>query len=147
MDPTGTHLPLTPTSPLHEGERVLAQFHADRATYWRTNAWLAGAAMSAGMGILWLMGNPHVWTGAIGGLAAIAVRAFYLASDDLHMRWDLTNRRLLGPGGRAIELDGIAAVHPVASMVQVVTASGDKHLIKNQPNPAATKDRIEEAMP
>ena len=35
--------------------------------------------MAAGMAILWAMGNPHVWTGAIGGLLAIAVRALYLA--------------------------------------------------------------------
>ena len=30
-------------------------------------------AMALGMGVLWYMGNPHVWTGAIGGLAAVAV--------------------------------------------------------------------------
>jgi len=146
MDPTGTHTQLTPTSPLDYGEHVLAKFPADRATYWRTNAWLAAFAMAAGMGVLWAMGNPHLWTGAIGGLAAIAVRAFYLASDDLHMRWDLTDRRLLGPGGRAILLADVAAVNVVASMVQIVTQSGDKHLIKNQPDPAATKARIKEAM-
>jgi hypothetical protein len=46
----------------------------------------------AGMAILWAMGNPHVWTGAIGGLAAIAVRALYLASDETRMEWHLTNR-------------------------------------------------------
>jgi hypothetical protein len=146
MDPTGTQTALTPDTPLDDGEHVVAQFHADRGTYWRTNAWLAAIAMAVGMGILWAMGNPHVWTGAVGGLAAIAVRAFYLASDDLHMRWDLTNRRLLGPGGRAITLENIAAVNVVASMVQIVTVAGDKHLIKNQPDPAATKARIEGAM-
>lgn len=146
MDPTGTHTPTTPSTPLDPGEHIVAQFHADRATYWRTNAWLAAIAMAVGMGILWAMGNPHVWTGAIGGLAAIAVRAFYLASDDLHMRWDLTDRRLLGPGPRAIAFENIAAVNTVASMVQIVTVAGDKHLIKNQPDPAATKARIEEAI-
>ncbi|MEJ6390354.1 hypothetical protein [Gymnodinialimonas ulvae] len=147
MDPTSTHTDLTPTSALEPDEHVVAQFHADRATYWRTNAWLAAGAMALGMGILWIMGNPHVWTGAVGGLAAIAVRAFYLASDDLHMRWDLTNRRLLGPGGRAIALHDIAAVNVVASMVQIVTGAGDKHLIKNQTDAAATKARIEETIP
>lgn len=147
MDPTGTQTPRAPTSPLDDGERILARFHADRATYWRTNAWLAAIAMAVGMGVLWAIGNPHVWTGAIGGLSAIAVRAFYLSSDEVHMRWDLTDRRLLGPGPRAISLDNIAQVNKVTSMVQIVTTSGDKHLIKNQPDPADTKARIEAALP
>ena len=76
----------TPTSPLEDGERVVESFHPDRATYWRDHAWLAAIAMVAGMGILWAMGNPHIWTGAVGGLAAIAVRAGYVASDELKMR-------------------------------------------------------------
>ena len=35
------------------------------------------------MGVLWAMGNPFPWTGAVGGLAAIALRAWYLSSEDL----------------------------------------------------------------
>ncbi|MEJ6392788.1 hypothetical protein V8J82_05935 [Gymnodinialimonas sp. 2305UL16-5] len=144
MDPNAS---LTPTSPLDAGEHVIAQFRADKATYWRTNAWVAAFAMAAGMGILWVLGNPHVWTGAVGGLAAIAVRALYLASDDLHMRWDLTNQRLLGPGTREISLESIAQLNAVSSMVQVVTIAGDKHLIKNQPDPGTVIAAIEDARP
>jgi hypothetical protein len=59
----------TPTTPLEAGEQVIESFGPDRATYWRDHAWLAAAAMALGMVILWVMGNPHVWTGAIGGLA------------------------------------------------------------------------------
>jgi hypothetical protein len=140
-----TRTPFAPVTELEPGERVIAAFAADRATYWRENAWLAALAMAGGMGILWGIGNEHVWTGAVGGLFAIAVRAFYLASDETKMRWDLTDRRLLGPGTRAIALENIAAVNTMFSAVQVVTVAGDKHLMKYQPDASATKARIEAA--
>lgn len=137
---------MTPTTPLAEGEMVLHSFHPDRATYWRDHAWLAAAAMAIGMAILWVMGNPHVWTGAVGGLAAVAVRAFYVASDEMQARWDLTNRRLLGPQTRAVLLTDIALVRTLGSAVQIVTRSGDKHLLKYQPDRDATRQRIQTAM-
>lgn len=137
---------MTPTTPLAEGEVVLHSFHPDRATYWRDHAWLAAAAMAIGMAILWVMGNPHVWTGAVGGLAAVAVRAFYVASDEMQARWDLTDRRLLGPQTRAVLLTDIARVRTLGSAVQIVTRSGDKHLLKYQPDRDATRQRIQTAM-
>jgi hypothetical protein len=137
---------MTPTTPLAEGEMVLHSFHPDRATYWRDHAWLAAAAMAIGMAILWVMGNPHVWTGAVGGLAAVAVRAFYVASDEMQARWDLTDRRLLGPQTRAVLLTDIARVRTLGSAVQIVTRSGDKHLLKYQPDRDATRQRIQTAM-
>lgn len=146
MDPTGTRTSFTPTTELEPGERVLCAFPADRATYWRENAWLAAIAMGLGMAALWAFGNPHVWTGAVGGLAAIAVRSFYLASDETKMRWDLTDRRLLGPGTRSIALDNIAAINTLFSAVQIVTVTGDKHLLKYQPDAKTTKARIAEAL-
>ncbi|MBF9057564.1 hypothetical protein HKCCSP123_00035 [Rhodobacterales bacterium HKCCSP123] len=144
-DPVTTRTPFTPSTGREPGEHLLAQFPADRATYWRENAWLAAIAMAGGMGILWGIGNEHVWTGAVGGLFAIAVRALYLASDETKMRWDLTDRRLLGPGTRAIALENIAQVNSIFSAVQVVTVTGDKHLLKYQPDAKATKARIEAA--
>jgi hypothetical protein len=71
-----------------------------------------------------------VWTGAIGGLAAIVIRGGYVASDELAVRWDLTDRRLLGPQTRAVRLEDIAALRGLGSAVQVITRSGDKHLLK-----------------
>jgi hypothetical protein len=143
------HLPtrtgFVPETVLEPGERVVAQFHADRATYWRENAWLAAIAMAGGMGILWAIGNEHVWTGAVGGLFAIAVRSLYLSSDETKMRWDLTDRRLLGPGTRTVALENIAKVNTIFSAVQVVTVTGDKHLLKYQADTAATKTAIESA--
>ncbi|MBY4893772.1 hypothetical protein KUL25_13460 [Rhodobacteraceae bacterium N5(2021)] len=106
---------------------------------------MAAIAMAIGMAILWLIGNPHVWTGAVGGLFAIAVRAFYLASDELKQHWDLTNQRLLGPGGREVELGQIAEVRTILGMVQIITQAGDKHLIKNQAAPEQAIAQIEAA--
>lgn len=133
-----TDFALTPTTELDEGETVIASFTGDGPTYWREMAWQAALAMALGMGVLWAMGNPHVWTGAVGGLAAIAVRAFYLASDELKVRWDLTDRRLLGPGPRAITHENIVQVRGILSAVQVISASGDKYLLKYQ----ADKDAV-----
>ncbi|PSL20989.1 hypothetical protein [Shimia abyssi] len=127
---------MTPDSPLGDGETILTSFRADRATYIQANTWLAAGAMAGGMLILWLVGNPHVWTGAIGGFAAVAVRAFYMMSEELSVRWDLTNQRLLGPMGRAIPLSAIKNFNTLGNMVQLVTHSGDKHLIKYQHDPA-----------
>ncbi|MBO9406435.1 hypothetical protein J7399_03255 [Shimia sp. R9_1] len=131
-----THL--TPNAELLDAESVQQSFSADRATYIRANTWLAAAAMFGGMVVLWLLGNPYVWTGAVGGLGAIVVRGAYLMSDELAMRWDLTNQRLLGPGGRMIALENIDKINKMGSFVQVVTQSGDKHLIKYQLDPEAT---------
>lgn len=136
---------LTPTAILRDGETVLVSFRGDRMTYWREMAWQASVAMVLGMVVLWMIGNPHVWTGGVGGLAAIAMRAFYLASDDLKARWDLTDQRLLGPGDRDIELSSITIVRPFLSAVQVVTASGDKHLIKYQADRDAVVAEIQQA--
>lgn len=135
---------MTPTTSLAQDETVQTSFTPDSATYWRDHAAMAAAAMGIGMAILWAMGNPHIWTGAVGGLAAVAVRAFYIASDELAARWDLTNRRLLGPGGRAVPLGQIKALNTLGSAVQIITTTGDKHLIKHQADPAATRARIEQ---
>lgn len=139
------HGQMTPTTALAEDEEVIESFRADRATYWRDHAWMAALAMAVGMAILWALGNPHVWTGAVGGLAAIALRAFYVASDELGARWDLTDRRLLGPQGRAIRLSDIALVRGLGSAVQVVTRGGDKHLLKYQADRKATEARLRAA--
>lgn len=135
----------TPNTVLAEGEQVQASFVPDRATYIRDHAWLSAVAMAAGMGILWAIGNPHVWTGAVGGLAAVGFRAWFVASDELAIRWDLTDRRLLGPGTRAVRLAEIKALNTLGSAVQVVTLSGDKHLLKYQKDRDATRARIEAA--
>lgn len=114
----------------------------DRATYLRAHAWMAAVAMAGGMAVLWVMGNPHVWAGAIGGLAAIAVRGWYLASEELAVEWHLTRDRLTGPGWRDMALADIDKVRSLGSTVQVVTVSGDKHLLKYLADPAGVRDRL-----
>ncbi|MDA7964625.1 hypothetical protein [Ruegeria sp.] len=121
-------------------------FAADKGTYIRTNAWLAAAAMAGAMIVLWLIGNPYIWTGAPAGLAAIGLRAWYLASEELTATWQMTDTTLTGPGPRKVPLNQIQAVNTMGSYVQIVTKTGDKHLIKYQANPATTKAAIERAM-
>ena len=133
---------LTPSSDLRSGEKIELSFQADRSAYIRDHTWMAALAMAAGMIVLWAMGNPHIWTGAVGGLAAIIIRGWYVASDDLGVRWDLTNKRLLGPQTRAVELGQIKDVRILLSAVQVITTTGDKHLLKYQADRNATKASI-----
>lgn len=122
-------------------------FAPDKGAYIRTNAWLAALAMAAAMIVLWLIGNPYIWTGAPAGLAAIGLRAWYLSSEELVANWEMTETTLTGPGSRKVALNQIQAVNTMGSYVQVVTKSGDKHLIKYQADPAATKAAIERAIP
>lgn len=117
---------------LAKGERLVAEFPADRATYLRDHAVMATIAMGGAMLVLWWMGNPHIWTGAVAGLAAIALRGWYLQSEELAVTWLLTDSRLLGPSGRTVLLREVTKVRGLGSAVQVVTTSGDKHLIKYQ---------------
>ncbi|MCW8842143.1 MAG: hypothetical protein OQK00_01875 [Rhodobacteraceae bacterium] len=136
---------MTPNSPLADDEEVLTSFRADRATYIRTNTWMAAIAMAVGMAVLWLMGNAHIWTGAVGGLLAVGIRALYMMSEELSVRWDLTNLRLLGPMDRAIRLGEIKELNKLGSVVQVVTSAGDKHLVKYQGDPNDTIRKINAA--
>ncbi|WP_299984418.1 hypothetical protein [uncultured Ruegeria sp.] len=121
-------------------------FTPDRGAYIRTNAWLAAFAMTGAMVVLWLIGNAYVWTGAPAGLAAIGIRAWYLASEELTATWEMTDTTLTGPGPRKVVLNQIQSVNTMGSFVQIVTTSGDKHLIKYQADPAATKAAVERAM-
>ncbi|SDX16020.1 hypothetical protein SAMN05444358_103203 [Ruegeria halocynthiae] len=121
-------------------------FKPDKSAYLRTNTWLAAAAMAGAMIVLWIIGNPYVWTGAPAGLAAVGIRAWYLASEELTATWKMSDTSVSGPGGRDVSLNQIEAVNIMGSFVQIVTKSGDKHLIKYQADPAATKAAIERAM-
>jgi hypothetical protein len=128
--------------PLQEGEVVLAEFRADPIAYWRSHLVMAvvlGAA--AGLFLMW-QGNPHPVAGPMGAVLAIGARSAYLASEALAEVWRLTDRRLLGPGGRAIPLAQVQQARPVLGSVQITTTSGDRHLIKYQADPAATANRI-----
>ncbi len=129
-------------TPLQEGETVLAEFPADRAAYWRGHLILAVVlGTAAGLILMW-QGNPYPVAGPLGAVLAIGARAAYLASEALAETWRLTDRRLLGPRGRAIPLAQVQSARPVLGSVQITTTSGDRHLIKYQADPAATANRI-----
>lgn len=119
---------------------------ADRQTYIRSHAWMAAIGMGGAMLILWLIGNPHVWTGAIAGLAAISLRGWYMASEELNVVWTIKDGRLTGPMERNIALSDIALVRGFLSTVQIVTKTGDKHLIKYQADADATVAQIKGAL-
>lgn len=129
-------------TPLQEGETVLAEFPADRIAYWRGHLIMAvvlGAA--AGLFLIW-QGNPYPVAGPMGAVLAIGARATYLASEALAEVWQLTDHRLLGPGGRAIPLSQLRSARAFLGAVQITTTSGDRHLIKYQADSAATANRI-----
>ena len=118
---------------LDQDETLIAVFRADPAGYWRSHAIMAlVAGVIAGAALVY-GGNSAPWVGPAAAVLAIGLRAAYLKSEALAEDWKLTNRRLIGPGGR------------IVGAVQLVTQGGDKHLIKYQANPAATVAAIEQA--
>lgn len=123
----------------------MTRFVADRQAYIRSHTWLAAFGMGGAMLVLWLIGNPYFWTGAPAGLAAIAMRGWYLASEELSVVWEIENGALISEP-RRIPLHQIDAVNTMGSFVQIVTKTGDKYLIKYQADPAATKAEIERAL-
>ncbi len=123
----------------------MTRFTPDRTAYLRHHAWLAGVGMIGAMALLWLMGNPHFWTGAPAGLVAIVLRGWYLASEELAVVWQISDDILTGPAERAIPLTEIQTVRSMGSFVQVITGAGDKHLIKYQADPDDTINRIKAA--
>lgn len=139
IEPDGVH---GQSTPLQDGETVLAEFRADRTAYWRSHLIMAVVlGVAAGLFLMW-QGNPYPVAGPVGAVLAIGARAAYLASEALSDVWVLTNRRLLGPGRRAIPLGQIKAARPALGSVQITTTTGDRSLIKYLADPKATAERI-----
>ncbi|MBO6883608.1 MAG: hypothetical protein JJ869_08510 [Marivita sp.] len=123
----------------------MIEFKPDMATYIRAHAVMTAFAMAAGMLILWVLDNPHIWTGAVGGLAAVALRGWYMADEIMDEVWTMTSSSLTGPYERKARLEDIVKLRTIAGSVQVITRSGDKHLIKYQPDPQAVIEQINAA--
>ena len=123
---------------LDPNETLIATFRADLPTYWKSHAVMALiAGVVAGVALVY-GGNPAPWVGPVAAVLAIGLRAAYLKSEVLAEEWRLTNRRLLGPGGRIAPLSSLKLARPFLGAVQLVMAGGDKHLIKYQADAAAT---------
>lgn len=132
--------------PVEPGEPVLAVFAADRRRYWTDAAAMAGLGIAAVVLVLPVLGKAaQIPVGILGVVAAVAARSAWLASEVFARRWQLTNRRLVGPQGRQVMLLEIARMRRLMGDVQVVTKDGQKHLIKHLADPQAAIDRIETA--
>ncbi|HDR28472.1 hypothetical protein [Rhodovulum sp.] len=133
-----------PTLPadLEDGETVQAQFRADRGTYIKAHVLLAAIAGVGASLVLLLLGNPYPWVGIVAALLGIGVRGAYLMGEELSAVWTLTDRALNGPGGRRVLFENIDKAGKLGAAVQIITRSGDKHLIKFLAEPDAVVARI-----
>jgi hypothetical protein len=135
----------TVMAPLRPGEQMLAEWPADTASYWRSHGIMAVlGGLVAGVALV-AVGNPTPWVGPIAAAAAMGARGWYLASEALAANWRLTDQRLQGPGGRTMSLAQIKLARPFLGDVQVVTRSGDKHLMKYMADKAAVAAAIDAA--
>ena len=131
---------------LEPGEKRLEDYRPDRGRYWRDHGVMAVGLMALAGGGLWLIGSPYPAIGSLGAILAVAVRALYLAPETLAMHWVLTDRRVILPGGqRAFMLMELQTVRPLLGDVQLITRSGDKHLMKHLPDAAGVVKRILDA--
>lgn len=122
------------------------RFLPDRKAWLRAQIRLALVAMIGAMLALKLMGNPNVWVGAIAGMAGIGLRSWYLASEEMAAEWVIKGDTINGPLERQVKLDQIEKIRILGSFVQIITKSGDKHLIKYQANPVDTRSAIQHAI-
>ena len=132
--------------PLEAGERVLAVFEADRRRYWLDHAAMAGiGATGAVPFLIWFDKAAQIPLAILAAAAAVGLRGAWLASEAFARRWQLTERRLVGPQGRQVMLLEIASLRRLMGDVQIVTRSGAKHLIKHMADGPATIKAIEAA--
>jgi len=126
-------------------DQVIARFSGDKAVYVRVHVIMAlvGAVMLSGG--LYLIGNPDWWVGIIGSFAGIAMRGYYIASEQLGFVWGLTPTHLNAPNERAIALREIETVRSLLGSVQVITDAGEKFLIKYQAEPERVISEINRA--
>jgi hypothetical protein len=121
---------------------MTVEFRPSAAAYWRAHATMVIAGSVAAGLLLIVIGNPHPWVGPVGALLAIGIRAAYVKSEAMAELWTLTPSHLTGPGGRSIRRAQIVQARPFLGAVQIVTATGDKHLIRYLPDPAAAARAI-----
>ncbi|WP_425038053.1 hypothetical protein [Primorskyibacter sp. S187A] len=119
---------------------------ADRQTYLRDH--LVMAAIGAGGATLALvyLQTGDVWVGMVGALAAIGLRGWYMASEELNVIWEISDGALRAPS-RVLPLSKIAEVRTILSAVQVIAQDGNKYLIKYQADPKSTAAEIRAMLP
>ena len=130
---------------LVEGERYRAALRPDRAAFIRAHAVMAGIGAVAAGGVLVAMGDANWWVGPVAAVGALGVRGVWLMSEAMGFVWHLTDRRLIGPGGRIVALADLERVRILLGDVQIVTRGGDKHLIRYLADASAGMAEIEAA--
>jgi hypothetical protein len=129
--------------PLEPGEEVRATFLPDPARYTRDHVMLAALfIVLVGIAFIFLGKTNEIWVGALGVILAIGFRYVFFRSEVFARRWQLTDRRLIGPQGRQVRLTDVKEVRRLMGDVQIVTKGGDKHLIRYQADPQAVIARI-----
>ncbi len=128
-----------------DDDTILARWSADRATYIRDHLIMAAVGAAGCTIVLFALGNPDPWVGIVAAFLAIAVRGFYLASEELALVWQLTGSVVRGSNGKSVALASIKQVRGIGSAVQLITQTGDKYLMKYLSDPAAVRARIETA--
>lgn len=133
----------SPAFLLDPGEKLLEELRPDPRRYWRDHGIMALGLMALAGGFLWLIDSAYPAIGSLGAILAVAVRATYLKSETLGMVWTLTDRRLILPGGvRSVALLEIDRIRTLLGDVQVITRSGDKHLMKHLADGPAAVARV-----
>ncbi|PRY24332.1 hypothetical protein CLV78_103198 [Aliiruegeria haliotis] len=127
-----------------EVDRVIRSWQPDRRIYIRDHVLMAVALSVLATLVLFLLGNPDFWVGAVGACLAIAVRGGYLASEELGLRWDLSARAITATSGRSVALRDLDKVRTLGSAVQLITRDGNKQLIRYMADPAEVQRRIAE---
>lgn len=115
-----------------ETEKDIAIFQADAAKYWRDYSFMALAGMFVAGVALIVLDVPHPAIGSLGAILAVAVRALYLRSETMALRWRLTASHVHHPDGqRKIPLIELETIRTLLGDVQLITRSGDKYLLKH----------------
>jgi hypothetical protein len=130
---------------LEPGEKLVTELRSDRGRYWRDHAIMALVGMAGAGTVLWLIGSDHAAIGALGAVLALGVRGAYLAREQLSLRWLVTDRRVILPGGGAVMLLEVETLRKLMGDLQIITRGGDKHLIKHLPDAEAARATIAEA--
>lgn len=129
--------------PLDDGETVEAVFTADRRRYWADHAAMAAVGVAAVVAILpWTGKADQIPVAAAAVVIGLGLRGLYFRSEVFARRWQLTDRRLIGPQGRQVMLLEIETVRRLFGDVQIITRGGAKHLIKHLADGEAVVTRI-----
>ncbi|WBL33417.1 hypothetical protein O5O51_01515 [Sinirhodobacter sp. HNIBRBA609] len=132
--------------PLDEGEKITAIFLADNRRYWVDHILLGIFGIVLVSAILLYMGKTDQIAIAAAAIAVgMAARAAWFRSEAFARRWQLTDRRLIGPQGRQVMLLEIQTVRRLMGDVQIVTNSGAKHLIRHLADSEPVLEAIETA--